>query len=141
MYAWSAYHIVGIAAKLSATRIDLMRIILTAALCLVPRLLAAQLGTVRFPNSGSPAAQADFLKGVALLHSFVYDQAAASFRAAATADPAFALPQWLEALTHRHPLWSEEDLVGARAALARLGPDANARLAKAKDAKERAYGA
>ncbi|HEY9229255.1 MAG TPA: hypothetical protein VIP11_21590 [Gemmatimonadaceae bacterium] len=116
-----------------------MRILL--ALVLAPSVLAAQLGTVRFPNSGNAAAQADFLKGVAQLHSFVYDQAAASFRAAAAADPSFALPHWFEALTHRHPLWSEEDLTAARAALARLGPNAATRLAKASDPKERGYGA
>ena len=92
-----------------------MRRILTAVcIACAPTVGAAQLGTVRFPNSGSPAAQADFLRGVAYLHSFVYDDAAESFRAAAAADPSFALPHWLEALSHRHPLWSEEDLAAAR---------------------------
>src|SRR5262249_55251195 len=93
-----------------------------------------------FSNTGSAAAQSDFLRGVALLHSFEYGEAAESFRAAAAADPNFALPHWFEALTHRHPLWSEEDLPGARAAPARLGPDANARLAKGSDPRERGYG-
>jgi tetratricopeptide (TPR) repeat protein len=120
-----------------------MRSVLTAVcIALVaPRVTNAQLGTVRFPNSGSAAAQADFLRGVAYLHSFVYDDAAESFRAAAAADPSFALPHWLEALSYRHPLWSEEDLAGARTALAKLGPDPATRLARAKDAKERGYGA
>src|SRR5215218_3715405 len=40
-----------------------------------------RLGTVRFPNSGS-AAQRPFLRGLALLHSFEYDDARTSFRAA-----------------------------------------------------------
>ena len=34
---------------------------------------AASLGTVTFANSGAPAAQAPFLRGLALLHSFEYD--------------------------------------------------------------------
>src|SRR5262245_44214080 len=112
-----------------------------ALFSLLPKLAVSQLGTVDFRNSGAAAAQTDFLRGIALLHSFEYSQAAESFRAAAAADTAFALPHWFEALTHRHGLWSEEDLPAARSALAKLGPNAAARLAKAKDPKERGYGA
>ena len=44
-----------------------------------------------------------------LLHSFEYDQAAEAFRAAQTADPAFAMAFWGEALTYSHLLWGEDD--------------------------------
>ena len=39
-------------------------------------------GHVNFPNSGAPAAQADFLTGLALLHDFEYADAADAFRSA-----------------------------------------------------------
>jgi tetratricopeptide (TPR) repeat protein len=102
---------------------------------------AAELGVVSFANSGAPAAQAPFQRGIALLHSFEYAEAAEAFRAASTADRNFAMAYWAEALTYTHPLWGEDDPAAARRALARLGPTPAARLAKAGTPRERAYGA
>ena len=101
----------------------------------------ATLGTVVFPNSGSAAAQGSFLRGVALLHSFEYTEAAESFQEAEKLDKNFALPYWFEAFTNSHILWNEDDPAAAHAALAKLGPTPAARLAKAKTNRERAYGA
>ena len=101
----------------------------------------ANLGTVAFPNSGARAAQASFLRGVALLHSFEYTEAAESFQASEKADKTFALAYWLDAFTNSHLLWGEDDPAAARAVLAKLGPTPAARLAKAKTDRERAYGA
>lgn len=101
----------------------------------------SRLGSVVFPNSGAKGAQAEFLRGVALLHSFEYYDAAKAFKAAQKADRRFALAYWMEALTYRHPLWGQEDLDAARAALKSLGPNANVRLARARTPRERAYGA
>ena len=42
----------------------------------------AGLGSVSFPTSGAPRAQAPFLRGLALLHSFEYADAAEAFREA-----------------------------------------------------------
>jgi len=98
------------------------------------------LGAVSFANSGAAAAQAPFQRGLAFLHSFEYDQAAESFRAAQAADPAFAMAFWGEALTYSHLLWGEDDAAAARTALARLAPSREARLAKAGTARERAFG-
>lgn len=78
-----------------------------------------RLGSLDFPNSGAPAAQADFLQGVLLLHSFEYADAARAFRRAQEADPTFALAYWGEAMTHNHPLWQRQDREAARAILAR----------------------
>jgi hypothetical protein len=50
-----------------------------------------RLGTVSFPNAGASAAQRPFLRGLALLHSFEYDDARAAFRDAAKVDPGFAM--------------------------------------------------
>jgi tetratricopeptide (TPR) repeat protein len=100
----------------------------------------SRLGNVIFANSGAKAAQADFLRGVALLHSFEYEDAAKAFKAAQHHDKNFALSYWMEALTYRHPLWGQEDLDAARGALASLGPSRATRLTRAKTARERAYG-
>ena len=95
------------------------------------------LGKIDFPNSGAPAAQADFLRGALLLHSFEYDDSAEAFRAAEAADPGFALAFWGEAMTHAHPIWQEEDVGAAREALARLAPTPAARAEKAPTERER----
>jgi len=94
------------------------------------------LGRVVFPNSGAPAAQADFLRGVAWLHSFGYEDAIDAFRAAQKIDPTFALAYWGEAMSFSQPLWFFEEVEQGRAALAKLGANADVRVAKAKTARE-----
>ncbi len=48
---------------------------------------------------------------------------------------------WAEAVTYSHLLWGEEDVDAARRALNRLAPSRDARIARAKTAREQAYGA
>src|SRR5215831_18145903 len=67
-------------------------------------------GVVSFANSGSAAAQKDFLLGLALLHNFQYDAAAAAFRRAEQIDPSFAMAYWGESMTYNHPVWAQQDL-------------------------------
>jgi tetratricopeptide (TPR) repeat protein len=98
-----------------------------------------RLGLIDFPNSGAAAAQASFIRGVLLLHSFEYGSAAAAFQEAERIDPGFALAYWGEALTYTHPVWDEQDANAGRAALRRLGPTAAARRDRAPTARERAY--
>jgi tetratricopeptide (TPR) repeat protein len=93
---------------------------------------ASSLGTVALPNSGNSAAQAPFLKGIALLHSFEYDDAASAFREAQEADPSLALAYYGEALTHSRLMWRFEDLRASRAVLRRLGPGPTERIARAR---------
>ncbi len=123
-------------------RAALTLIVLAAA----PDLGAAQgageggrLGTITFPTSGSAAAQPEFLRGVLYLHSFEYERAGEAFRAAQRLDPGFAMAYWGEALSLTHPVWNEQDLPAARAILARLAPNREARAAKAGTARERAW--
>jgi tetratricopeptide (TPR) repeat protein len=123
-----------------------MRILLIGALalsCLACSAPAARTATpygeVRFENSGAPAAQAAFSRGMALLHDFEYGEAAAAFREAQSADPGFAMAYWGEAMTYNHPVWHEQDAVAGRAALAKLGPTPEARAAKARTEREKAY--
>ena len=104
-------------------------------------LTARSLGSVTFVNSGAAAAQAPFIQGIALLHSFEYDDAAAAFREAQRADTGFALAYWGEALTFSKMLWGLDDVPVARAALARLAPTAADRLARAPAGRERGFGA
>ena len=96
-------------------------------------------GEVAFQNSGAPSAQAAFLSGLALLHDFEYERAAAQFRTAETADPGFAMAYWGEAMTNNHPIWMQQDLAAGRGALDRLAPTADARLAKAPTEREKDY--
>lgn len=78
------------------------------------------LGRVDFPNSGSQAAQAHFLRGVAALHSFWYEEALEAFQAATKVDPDFMLGYWGEAMAHNHPLWNEQDTEAARKVIAKI---------------------
>ena len=100
---------------------------------------AQELGSIVFPNSGSEAAQADFLTGVKALHSFQFDDARFAFERAQKADPEFALAYWGQAMSDNHPLWAQQDIDAASAALNRLAPTAEARLAHAESEKEKAF--
>jgi tetratricopeptide (TPR) repeat protein len=99
----------------------------------------SDVGIVSFANSGSAAAQPYFLRGLALLHDFEYDDAAANFRKAQQIDPGFAMAYWGEAMTYNHPLWSQQDADAARAVLNRLATNPQAREARAGTERERDY--
>jgi hypothetical protein len=63
-------------------------------------------GTVNFPVSCAPAVQAEFTRGVALLHSFFYEEARRIFTEVAANDPDCAMAQWGIAMTWWHPIWT-----------------------------------
>src|SRR5262245_7530298 len=50
--------------------------------------------SVNFATSCAPSERAAFNKGVALLHSFWFAQAIATFNAVAAADPSCAMAHW-----------------------------------------------
>ena len=97
------------------------------------------LGDLTFPNTGKAEAQMPFLKGVAALHSFWYDEAAELFRQAQEIDPNFVMAYWGEAMTHNHPLWRQLDRDEALEVLNKLAPTPEARQAKTTDEKEKAW--
>jgi Tetratricopeptide repeat len=80
----------------------------------------SQLGKVDFPTSGSKEAQAHFLRGLAALHSFWYEEALEAFREATKVEPDFMMGLWGEAMSHNHPLWSEQDIEAARSVIAKI---------------------
>ena len=80
----------------------------------------SKLGRVEFPTSGSEKAQAHFLRGLAALHSFWYEEALEAFRESTKVEADFAMGYWGEAMAHNHPLWSEQDIAAARQVLTKI---------------------
>ena len=70
---------------------------------------AAQLGTVVFPVSCAPAVQKPFERGIALLHSFWYEEAAKEFKQISVDDPGCAMAHWGSAMSLWHQLWNHPD--------------------------------
>src|SRR2546429_3815216 len=63
-------------------------------------------GKVEFPISCTSAVQSEFSRGVALLHSFFYEEARRVFTSVAERDPKCAMAQWGIAMTWWHPIWT-----------------------------------
>ena len=80
----------------------------------------SQLGKVEFPTSGSEQAQVHFLRGLAALHSFWFEEALAAFRDSTRIEPDFMMGYWGEAMAHNHPLWSEQDTAAAREVIKKI---------------------
>lgn len=77
----------------------------------------SQLGKVVFPTSGSEKAQVHFMRGLAALHSFWFEEALDEFRESTKIEPTFVMGYWGEAMAHNHPLWAEQDAESARKTL------------------------
>lgn len=68
-----------------------------------------QLGTVHFPVSCAADVQKDFEKGVALLHSFWYEESEKAFQDIQKRDPKCAMAYWGEGMSVWHQLWNRPD--------------------------------
>jgi len=64
-----------------------------------------KLGAVHMPISCTPSVQAPFERGIALLHSFWYEEALKQFQAVSAADPQCAMAHWAIAMTEWRPFW------------------------------------
>ncbi len=72
-------------------------------------LTTAQLGTVDFSVSCAPDVQKPFQRGVALLHSFWYEEAEKEFTQIAVDDPHCMMAHWGVAMSLWHQLWNNPD--------------------------------
>jgi tetratricopeptide (TPR) repeat protein len=63
-------------------------------------------GKVDFKVSCAREVRSEFIRGVALLHSFFYEEARRVFTAVAAKDPKCAMAQWGIAMTWWHPIWT-----------------------------------
>jgi hypothetical protein len=64
-----------------------------------------KLGNVSFPISCAPDSQKPFERGVALMHSFGYEEAEAQFTEITQKDPACAMAHWGIAMSLYHQIW------------------------------------
>jgi tetratricopeptide (TPR) repeat protein len=94
---------------------------------------ALRLGDVKFAATGKAVAQPHFLRGVAALHSFWYEEALDAFQAALRLDPDFAMAWWGVAMTYHRPFLPGSDDEAGRRALAQI------RDTSTLTARERAY--
>src|SRR5438552_3323882 len=97
-------------------------LILMAILFLTPAVLAddegrhheemteAQLGTVHFPSSCAAAVQKPVERGVAMLHSFWYEEAEKEFQQIEKNDPQCAIAHWGVSMSLWHQLWNRPDV-------------------------------
>jgi len=95
-----------------------------------------KLGTVSFPISCAAESQKPFERGVALLHSFEYEEADQQFQQIAKSDSQCAMAYWGEAMSLYHQLWSrpgKPDLLRGRELVQR------AKQAKAATPREHDY--
>ena len=65
-----------------------------------------RVGAVELKTSCAAGVQKEFERGVALLHSFFYEEARRIFTDVATRDPSCAIAQWGIAQTWWHPIWT-----------------------------------
>jgi tetratricopeptide (TPR) repeat protein len=70
---------------------------------------AERLGSVSFAVSCAPAVHASFVRGVALLHDFWYQEAQRQFEEIAKADPSCAMAHWGVAMSLYHQIWDRPD--------------------------------
>ena len=99
-------------------------------------LTPAQVGTVHFPTSCAASVQQTFQRGVALLHSFWYEEAEKDFQQAAGHDPQCAMAHWGIAMSLWHQLWNRPDDATMQRGLAEVE---KAEALHPKTARERDY--
>ncbi|MGR8980430.1 MAG: hypothetical protein ACU84H_10125 [Gammaproteobacteria bacterium] len=96
-----------------------------------------KLGSVDFPISCTPAAQREFDRAVAMLHSFWYEEANKTFRRIAGSEPDCVMAYWGVAMSLYHQLWAtpptEDELREGQAAMQK------AKTLAAKTEREQLY--
>jgi tetratricopeptide (TPR) repeat protein len=83
-------------------------------------LTESQLGTVHFPSSCAEAVRKPVERGVAMLHSFWYEEAEKQFVQIEKDDPKCAIAHWGVAMSLWHQLWNRPDTTVLERGLAEL---------------------
>jgi tetratricopeptide (TPR) repeat protein len=95
-----------------------------------------KLGKVSFPISCASGMQGQFERGVALLHSFWYEEAEKSFQQIAASDASCAMAYWGQAMSIYRPLWvrlTEADLTKGRELMEKARTAAAAKSPRERD--------
>ena len=100
-------------------------------------LTTAQLGTVHFPVACAASVQKPFERGVALLHSFWYEEAEKEFLQIAKDDPHCAMAHWGVAMSIWHQLWDEPEEKVVKRGLGEV--EAGEKQAQKASPREKAY--
>jgi tetratricopeptide (TPR) repeat protein len=95
-----------------------------------------ELGTVHFPISCVTTVQAQFERGVALLHSFWYEEAEKQFNQIIQEDPHCAMAHWGVAISQWHQLWNHPDRKTIKKGMAEVR---KAKALRSTDDRERGY--
>jgi tetratricopeptide (TPR) repeat protein len=95
-----------------------------------------RLGEIHLPISCAASVQVPFERGIALIHSFWYEEAKKQFQAVAVSDPHCAMAQWALAMTEWRPFW--DGLTDDRRRSGRVEVD-RATALNAKTDRERRY--
>jgi tetratricopeptide (TPR) repeat protein len=95
-----------------------------------------ELGQVNFRVTCSAAAQKQFNRADALLHSFGYAQAEKAFSEVLTTDPGCVMAYWGIAMSQYHPIWAPPTQAELKKGLAAVE---KARSMTVKNARERDY--
>ena len=80
----------------------------------------AQVGIVHFPSSCAASVQKPIERGVAMLHSFWYEEAEKEFQQIEKDDPKCAIAHWGVAMSLWHQLWNRPDQSTLERGLAEL---------------------
>jgi tetratricopeptide (TPR) repeat protein len=96
---------------------------------------ATQLGKVHFPTTCNKAVRSEFESGVAMLHSFWYEEAQKTFEDVVGKDPRCAMAHWGIAMSVYHPLWGAVPASSLQRGRKEMGEAATLKAS----ARERAY--
>ena len=95
----------------------LLALLLSASICTLAddehhheEMTEAQVGTVHFPSSCAASVQKPIERGVAMLHSFWYEEAEKEFMQIEKDDPQCAIARWGVAMSLWHQLWNRPDI-------------------------------
>ncbi len=76
-------------------------------------MIEVQVGVVHFPTSCAAPVQKSIERGVAMLHSFWYEEAQKQFEQIEKDDPGCAIAHWGAAMSTWHQLWNHPEMVKA----------------------------